>query len=162
RSKREWDGNGSMKPTHKTVALWLVLILLIASLFKVFDPSSRNRKEIRFSEFIEQDKQDNVADVTFKADKVIVGTLIASVTTDEKDSRKYCETIGDTNNDKVFEILESNNLIPNYERVEKTPMWQQLLISWLPMIVLFVVFFLFMRQIQVGGGKAMSFGKSKA
>jgi cell division protease FtsH len=40
--------------------------------------------------------------------------------------------------------------------------WQQLLATWLPMVVLIVLFLVFMRQIQVGGGKAMSFGKSKA
>ena len=42
-----------MKPSHKTVALWLVLILLFASLFKIFDPGNRNRKEITFSEFVQ-------------------------------------------------------------------------------------------------------------
>jgi cell division protease FtsH len=40
--------------------------------------------------------------------------------------------------------------------------WQQLLITWLPMVLLIVLFLVFMRQLQVGGGKAMSFGKSKA
>ena len=146
-----------MKPSHKTVALWLVLILLFASLFKIFDPGNRHRQEIKFSEFVQQVKDGKVAEVTFKADNLIVGTY-----KDPSDGRKYFETIGDTENAKVFEILEKNNIIPNYERVEKTPIWQQVLISWFPMLLLFVFFFVFMRQIQVGGGKAMSFGKSKA
>ena len=42
-----------MKASHKTVALWLVLILLFASLFKVFDPGNRHRREIKFSEFVQ-------------------------------------------------------------------------------------------------------------
>src|SRR5690606_8986488 len=40
--------------------------------------------------------------------------------------------------------------------------WQQILISWFPMLLILLFFFLFMRQLQAGGGKAMSFGKSKA
>ena len=147
-----------MKPSHKTVALWLVLILLFASLFKIFDPGNRHRKTIKFSEFVGQVKEGKVADVTFKADNDIVGTYKDA----GPDGSKGFETVGDTENAKVFEILEKNNIIPNYERAEKTPIWQQVLISWFPMLLLFVFFFLFMRQIQVGGGKAMSFGKSKA
>ncbi|MEK6706460.1 MAG: ATP-dependent zinc metalloprotease FtsH [Bdellovibrionota bacterium] len=147
-----------MKPSHKTVALWLVLILLFASLFKVFDSGSRNRKEIKFSEFVQFVKDGKVTDITFKADNLIVGTFKEA----QSDGRKYFETFGDTENSKVFEILEKNNIIPNYERNEKTPIWQQVLISWFPMLLLFVFFFIFMRQIQIGGGKAMSFGKSKA
>ncbi|MGK5087563.1 ATP-dependent zinc metalloprotease FtsH [Bdellovibrionota bacterium FG-2] len=147
-----------MKPSHKTVALWLVLILLFASLFKVFDPGNRTRRDIRFSEFVQAVKDGKVADVTFKSDNLIVGNFKDA----GSDGKKTFETIGDTENAKVFEILEKNNLIPNYERAEKTPVWQQVLISWFPMLLLFVFFFLFMRQIQVGGGKAMSFGKSKA
>ncbi len=147
-----------MKPNHKTVALWLVLILLFASLFKVFDPVNRQRREIKFSEFVQLVKEGKVADVTFKAENLIVGNFKEP----GQDGKKQFETVGATENSKVFEILEKNNIIPNYERAEKTPVWQQVLISWFPMLLLFVFFFLFMRQIQVGGGKAMSFGKSKA
>ncbi|MFZ9595865.1 MAG: ATP-dependent zinc metalloprotease FtsH [Bdellovibrionia bacterium] len=148
-----------MKPSQKTVALWIVFILLFASLFKVFETGNRHRREIKFSEFVQLVKDGKVSDVTFKADNLIVGALKDS---QGNEGKKYFETIGDTENAKVFEILEKNNIIPNYERAEKTPIWQQMLISWFPMLLLFVVFFLFMRQIQVGGGKAMSFGKSKA
>jgi cell division protease FtsH len=148
-----------MKPSQKTVALWLVLILLFASLFKVFDTGSRHRKEIKFSEFVQYVKDGKVTEVTFKADNLIVGAFKEGTSSD---GRKLFETIGDTENAKVFEILEKNNIIPNYDRVERTPVWQQVLISWFPLLLLFVFFFLFMRQIQVGGGKAMSFGKSKA
>ena len=132
-----------MKPSHKTVALWLVLILLFASLFKVFDPGNRHRREIKFSEFVAMVKEGKVADVTFKQDNTITGTFKEAA----PDGRKFFETVGDTSNPKVFEILEKSSIVPNYERVEKTPVWQQLLLSWLPMLLLFGFFFIFMRQI---------------
>jgi cell division protease FtsH len=134
------------------------MILLFASLFKFFDPGSRNRKDIKFSEFIQYVKDGKVQDVTFKADNIITGNLKEP----GADGRTTFETVGATENAKVFEILEKHEIIPNYERAEKTPIWQQILISWFPMLLLFVFFFLFMRQLQAGGGRAMSFGKSKA
>src|SRR6185437_11518485 len=115
--------------------------------------------DIKFSEFIAQVEAGNVKDVTFKADDLITGTLKTPL---DKENGDRFETVGDTANPKIFEILEDHHIIPNYERAEKTPIWQQVLISWFPMLLLFVFFFLFMRQIQIGGGKAMSFGKSKA
>jgi cell division protease FtsH len=148
-----------MKPAHKTVALWLVLILLFASLFKIFDPGNHHRSEIKFSQFIGDVKEGRIAEVTFKADNLIVGSYKEPGPDGHK---RFFETVGDTENAKVFDILEKNNIIPDYERAEKTPFWQQVLVSWFPMVLLFVLFFLFMRQIQAGGGKAMSFGKSKA
>ena len=147
-----------MKPSQKTLALWLVLILFVTGLFKVIDTGSRHRREIKFSEFVQYVKEGKVTDVTFKADNMIVGAFKDA----PSDGKKYFETVGDTENAKVFEILEKNNIIPNYERLERTPIWQQVLISWVPMLLLLVIIFVFMRQIQVGGGKAMSFGKSKA
>lgn len=147
-----------MKPSHKTFALWIVLLLLFASLFKVLDPGSHHRREVKFNEFITMVREGKVEEVTFKSDNIIVGTLKEA----GADGQKSFETVGDTSNAKVFDLLEQNKIIPNYERAERTPVWQQVLISWFPMLLLFLFFFVFMRQIQVGGGKAMSFGKSKA
>jgi cell division protease FtsH len=149
-----------MKPSHKTVALWLVLILLFASLFKVFDPGNRNRKELAFSDFITHVREGKVEEVTIKPDQnLVVGTYKERETDGRK---KYFESVGDAANPKLLEALDTGKVSYKYERAEKTPVWQQVLISWFPMLLLFVFFFLFMRQIQVGGGKAMSFGKSKA
>lgn len=147
-----------MKPSQKTVALWFVLILLFASLFKVFDPGNHTRREIKFSEFITYVNEQKIAEVTFKTDNLIVGTLKDA----GPDGRKFFETVGPTDSTPVYEQLQKQGLTPNYERAEKTPVWQQVLISWFPMVLLFIFFFLFMRQLQSGGGRAMSFGKSKA
>ncbi len=147
-----------MKTNPKTIALWLILVLLFVSLFKALDTGNRARKEVRFSEFVQMVKGGKIADVTFKAEDSIVGTLKEPAA----DGKKQVETVGDTANPKIYEMLVENNIYPNFDRTEKTPMWQQMFISWFPMLLLFLFFFVFMRQIQVGGGKAMSFGKSRA
>jgi cell division protease FtsH len=153
-----------MRASHKTLALWLALILLFASLFRIFsDPNSGNKQELKFNEFVQLLKDGKIEDVTFKSDNLIGGKFKVPEPGKPNGPQKlYFETVGDTSNPKVFELLEKNNIIPNYERQEKTPVWQQALISWFPMLLLFVFFFFIMRQVQVGGGKAMSFGKSRA
>ena len=63
---------------------------------------------------------------------------------------------------QIIEKLTKAQLPFQIARESEGGFWQQLLATWLPMVVLIVLFLVFMRQIQVGGGKAMSFGKSKA
>ena len=74
--------------------------------------------------------------------------------------RKF-KVIGDTG-DTTFNLLRKNGITPDYEVKEDHGLAMTFLISWGPMILLFVIFYFFLRQIQAGGGKAMSFGKSRA
>ncbi|MDO8519273.1 MAG: ATP-dependent zinc metalloprotease FtsH, partial [Deltaproteobacteria bacterium] len=71
-------------------------------------------------------------------------------------------TIGPAGSEKAVELITQSDARVEFKKEAETPIWQQLLFSWLPMLLLFVFFFFFMRQIQIGGGKALSFGKSKA
>jgi cell division protease FtsH len=64
--------------------------------------------------------------------------------------------------EQTLEKLNRANLPYEISREAEGGFWQQMLITWLPIVVVAVVFLLFMRQLQMGGGKAMSFGKSKA
>ena len=122
-----------MKSAHKTIALWLVILLVFAGIFKFIDSGNRHRTDLKFSQFIQYVKEGKVEEVTFKTDNVIVGTFKAG---SGPNGPRYFETVGDTGNAKVFELLEQNNIIPNYERAEKTPIWQQVLISWFPMLLI--------------------------
>jgi cell division protease FtsH len=64
--------------------------------------------------------------------------------------------------DEGYKFLVNNGITPNYEKGESGSMMQSLLVNWLPLILFVVMFVFILRQIQVGGGKAMSFGKSRA
>src|SRR5690606_12560633 len=62
----------------------------------------------------------------------------------------------------ITAALDQRGVSYKVKSKEESTFWQSLIISWLPMLFLVVIFFFFMRQLQAGGGKAMSFGKSKA
>jgi cell division protease FtsH len=147
-----------MKGFGRTAALWLSVILIFSLLIKAVDTNTHPRRTLKFSQFMELVQQGKVAEVTFRSEDAIVGTFKEPM----EDGKTTFETVGDTKNPVFTEILRSNKIIPNYEQAEKTPMWQQILVSWFPMLLFLVILFMFMRQLQAGGGKAMSFGKSKA
>ena len=136
--------------------LWIVVILIMAFVMKVLDPKTVQAKNINFSSFITAIEAGKVKEVTFQGDNIIQGKF-----NDGYDGGTYFELTGNTG-DETFRILKTAGIIPNYKREEKQGFLATMLINWLPMILLFVFFFFFLRQLQAGGGKAMSFGKSKA
>jgi cell division protease FtsH len=146
-----------MKGFARTALLWISILMISAVLLKAVDQGQKGKHTVSFPELVTFVKEGKIADVTIKSnDGAIMGTFKEAV-----NGRTQFESVGPSG-DAAFNILEKNGIIPKYELPEKTPLWQQILVSWVPMIFLFVIFFLFMRQLQAGGGKAMSFGKSKA
>jgi len=143
----------------KTLLLIVFVFLVSASLFKLIDPGSRTRKQIQFKEFVELLNAEQIEDVSIKPDNVIFGV---KKTPFEGTTSKTFETVGPSEGGQLFAMLQNKKITPNYERTEKTPFWQTVLLSGFPILLLFVFFFFLTRQLQAGGGKAMSFGKSKA
>ena len=151
-----------MRQSHKTILLWLLLILMFVSIYQLFTgPSKAQDEKIAFGSFM-QEVQNNPAHIK----KV---TIKGEHWTGEYADGKKFRTVGPgTVTGEVLKELDhagkdGKQSVP-YELEEKdeNSLWTLLLGSWLPMLALVFIFFLFMRQLQSGGGKAMSFGKSKA
>lgn len=145
-----------MRKQQKTLMLWIVVILIMAFVMKVLEQKTVTNKNINYSNFITALKAGNVKEVTFQSENTIQGKF-----KDGYESGSYFELVGPTDSDSR-KTIEANGIIPNYKKEEKQGFLATLLINWLPMILLFLFFFFFLRQLQAGGGKAMSFGKSKA
>jgi cell division protease FtsH len=142
-----------LKQSHKTILLWVVLILMFVSIYQLFNTPSKDRKKISFSEFIQRVEQGKVDSVKIKG-REHVGKMR------EPSGEKFV-TYGIVG-EKLFDKMKEHQVSVEYEKEEQNSFWQSVIISWLPMLFLFFIFFFFMRQLQAGGGKAMSFGKSKA
>jgi cell division protease FtsH len=145
-----------MKPQQKTLTLWIVIILIMVLLFKVSFDEQGTAKTITYNDFISAVENKRISNVTLKGKSTILGQY-----TPDFDSGAKFKAVGNTG-DNTFTILRDNGITPNYEEEEKQTFFTSLLINWAPMILLIVIFYFFLRQIQAGGGKAMSFGKSKA
>ncbi len=145
-----------MRKQQKTLMLWIVVILIMAFAMKVLEQKNVQSKQLNFSNFIAAVEAGNVKEVTFQGENAIQGKFKEGY-----ESGSYFELTGNTG-DETFRILKQAGIIPNYKREEKQGFLATLLINWLPMILLFLFFFFFLRQLQSGGGKAMSFGKARA
>lgn len=144
-----------MKRQQKTLLLWVVVILLMAFIMKHIDQGQRPARNISFSQFIQAVENNHVQEVTFQGESSILGRFKEGY-----ENGSYFELTGNTG-DETFRILRDKGIVPNYKREEKQGLLSTLLINWFPMIILFVVFYFFLRQLQSGGGKAMSFGKAR-
>ena len=145
-----------MKPQQKTLTLWIVVILMMALVAKVATEGKQGYKKIKYPDFILAVENKNIEDVTFKGKNTIIGKFKDTY----EDGARFT-LVGDTG-ETSFKILRDHGLTPNYDKEDQQGFFASLLINWGPMILLIVIFYFFLRQIQAGGGKAMSFGKSKA
>jgi cell division protease FtsH len=145
-----------MKPQQKTMTLWIVVLLMALLVGKVAIEDKKTYKRITYPDFIQAVETKNVSEVTFKGENRIIGKF-----KDGYEQGERFTLLGDTG-DTTFKILRENGLTPEYDEAEKQTFFTTLLINWGPILLLIVIFYFFLRQIQAGGGKAMSFGKSKA
>ncbi len=147
-----------MRQGYKTLLIWGMLIvafLVVWSLFNQRQPDGR----VQFSQFVQW--------IEKSPDDFKPGTLHISVNGNlgkfegEKKNGERFVTTGIVDG-QVLEKLNQKNVSYEILREAEGGFWQTILLTWLPMIFLVAMFLIFMRQLQVGGGKAMSFGKSKA
>jgi cell division protease FtsH len=144
---------------HKTFLVWVMLIFAFLVVWQLFSARPAD-STIPFSTFM-QNVEGNPDQFKKGAPiKVSVNGNVADIEGQWKDNSKFVTT--GIFGEQTLEKLNKSGVPYKVVREAEGSFWQQLLITWLPMVLLIVLFLVFMRQLQVGGGKAMSFGKSKA
>ena len=145
-----------MNDLAKNLLLWVVILVVLMSVFQGFSGGGSAKPELAYSDFLNQVKSGNVSDVVIQ-DQTITGTLQSgsafTTISPETDNRSMIGTL--IEHDVKFE-----GAVPR-----ETPLLLQLLFNAFPILLLIGVWIYFMRQMQGGGGGgrgAMSFGKSKA
>ncbi len=141
-----------MNSIYKNLGLWLVICVVMILLFQVFNQSKSPQKEINYSQFRQEIDQGAVKAVVLQGHR-IKGTYV--------DGSGTFRTIA-PNDPQLIPSLTKNKVDIQVVPEDDNPWYMTALISWLPMIFLIAIFIFFMRQMQAGGGKAMSFGKSRA
>ena len=140
-----------MSPFFKNLALWLVIGLIMVLVFNIFNQSQPMQKELIFSDFMTKVERGEVGEVTIKGSEITGrltdNTVFRTYTADDKD---------------MIALLRRQGVKITAKPVDGNPLWMQALVSWLPMLLFIGVWIFFMRQMQGGGAKALSFGKSRA
>ncbi len=143
-----------MKNFSKNIILWVIIGILLISLFNLFQNSSSNNqsKEISFSDFLIAAENGNISEVK------IVGNNVSGFFEDGRTFSTYSPNYPDL----VDKLNQSGVKILAEPSERSMHPVLSVLLSWFPMLLLIGVWIFFMRQMQSGGGKAMGFGKSKA
>jgi len=136
---------------QKNLALWLVISLLMIMLFNMMTQKESEQKQINYTEFLTAIEDGRVTNITFQGNQV----------TGLYDDGSKFQTHAPMDEDLIPE-LKNKGIVIEAKPVDDQGFWFTLLISWGPILLLIAVWIFFMRQMQSGGGKAMSFGKSKA
>ena len=147
---------------YKVFLFWLSLAVLGLVFFQFYEQSRKDKvKDFNYPKFIQALEEDHIVkdSIVFnETAKEIKGQL------NEKGKEIYGGTdflIEGNVGDKGFEIVRAKGINPSYVNKDKN-FWTSVLLSWFPLLLLFGIFVFFIRQIQVGSGKAFSFGKSRA
>ncbi len=142
-----------MNDMMKNIVLWVVIAVVLMSVFNNFGPQNSTSNEMDYSTFISNVKNGGVSNVEIQG-RTIEGKLT--------NGDKFTTYSPEYDPGLIGDLLD-NGVSIQAEPVEKTSLLMQIFISWFPMLLLIAVWIFFMRQMQGGGGKnPMSFGKSKA
>ncbi|NOY70396.1 MAG: ATP-dependent metallopeptidase FtsH/Yme1/Tma family protein [Deltaproteobacteria bacterium] len=136
---------------NKNIALWIIIVLISFMVYQIFNAPKQSEKELTYSDFISNVEGGRIKGVVIEKDKLIA--------TEVNGSHFNVYTPKD---DKLISILREKGISIKVKPPQQTPWFISLLASWLPMLLLIGVWIFFMRQMQTGGGKALSFGKSSA
>ncbi len=141
-----------MSQFYQKLALWLVFILILVFMWSYFSKTGQPAQKILYSNFIEGIEKGQIRTVRIQGEKV-TGQY------DGTEERFTTYTLPDS---ELAPMLREHNVRIQVDPPEKNSYLMQFLLSWAPVLLLIGLWVFFMRQMQNGGSKALSFGKSRA
>ncbi len=147
-----------MNQTVRTVLMWAVILVGVLLILQVLRGVSDTSQEIAFSDLLDRVAAGEVRQVLIKGEEIFISTQ-----SDEADPTKprYDHFTYNPGYDDLIEKLRDGHVVIEVEKPSDGRLLTALF-SWAPLLILVGLWFVFFRQMQAGGTKAMSFGKSKA
>ncbi|WED44714.1 ATP-dependent zinc metalloprotease FtsH [Legionella cardiaca] len=138
----------------KNLFLWLIIAIVLVSVFSNFGPRHTSAEKISYSNFLKEVDQGTISTVTIEDNKVIKGLT--------KNNHRFVTYMPMQDDALLGELLKNQVDVSGQEKQQESFLLH-LFINWFPMLLLIGVWVFFMRQMQGGGGRgAMSFGRSRA
>ena len=146
------DGHPVNQQFYKNMALWVVILVGMLLLFTMLRQEQDAPPELAYSDFIIAVEDGGVEKI------VIEDGHIDGVRVDGGDFKTYAPTISED----MLNLLKEKQVNVTAKPKDEGSFWRQMLIMWFPLVLFIGLWIFVIRQMQSGGGKAMSFGKSKA
>ena len=138
--------------------MWIVILVGVLLIFQVLRTHSSTNTEIAFSDLLDRVEADQIDRVLIKREQIFIRSTGAP---EEGPKPRYDLFTYDPGYDGLIDRLREHNVVIDVEKPSDGRVLTALL-SWAPLLILVGLWFVFFRQMQAGGNKAMSFGKSKA
>ncbi len=136
---------------YKNILFWLGAGIILVILFSVFQNPTTPVDEITFSQFLDHAEENEIMEVTITGNQ-IKGKFASGT---------EFKTVSPQQYDELVKTLREHNVNINVKDNQRNP-WYSYLFTWFPILLLILFWVFFMRQMQSGGNKALSFGKSRA
>jgi len=140
---------------YQKLALWLVFGLILVFTWSYFNTTAQPIREISYSDFVDEVRQNQVREVRIQGEE-ITGVYVGGEGVDGQ-FKTYAPE-----DPELISFLRDSQVVIEVEPPEKNSYLVQFLLSWAPVMLLIGLWVFFMRQMQSGGSKALSFGKSRA
>jgi cell division protease FtsH len=140
-----------LNPFYKNLSLWIVITLMFVMLYQIFSEQRLAETPVSYSEFLAMVADERVDEVVIQGQELTV-----------KDTQGDRFKVYAPDDPDLIATLRSKGVHIGAKPPAESPWYMSVLVSWFPMLILIGVWIFFMRQMQSGGGKAMSFGKSRA
>ena len=144
-----------MSQFYQKLALWLVFGLILVFTWSYFNTAGQPIQQISYSDFVEEVRQNHIREVRIQGEE-ITGEYVGGEGIDSQ-FKTYAPEDPD-----LIRFLRDSQVVIEVEPPEKNSYLVQFLLSWAPVMLLIGLWVFFMRQMQSGGSKALSFGKSRA
>jgi cell division protease FtsH len=145
------ERRNALNQSSKRIAFGLVLALVLLAIFSLFTKEYRSEPEIAFSDFLGSVERGDIEAV------VIQGHYVHGSYKNGAGFKTFAP-----DDPELVKSLRRTNVKIAAKPEDESPWYMVLLLNWFPMLLLVGVWIFFMRQLQVGGGKVASFGKSRA
>jgi len=144
----------------KTLSFWVLITLLAGTLFTYTSGSRDSAPTISYTQYREQLANNNVASAKIQGGSAIIGEFRNKVMINRRPVAKFTVRLPVANSEDEVAALTAKNVQIVSE--DRSPSFGSLFLMFLPYIIIFGIWILILRQMQAGGAKAFSFGKSKA
>ncbi|MGA2516298.1 MAG: ATP-dependent zinc metalloprotease FtsH [Thermodesulfobacteriota bacterium] len=140
-----------MSSLYKNLIFWAIIVILMVLLFQLFSKPRQTAVEKNYSDFISTVENNRVQEAEIRGRNIIWR---------DKEGRRFKTYAPE--DPEMIKLLRDKGVVINVKKEEESFSLWSILITSLPVIILVGVLLFFIRQMQIGGGKALSFGKSKA
>ena len=144
----------------KTLSFWVFILLIPVVLIQLAGPRSEATTEVNYTEYKTQLAKDNIKDVTVSAGKNITGTFRQPTVIGQKTAKRFSLQLPVANSQAEIDQLQARGV--TITGTDAKPNLLSVVVSFLPWLLLIGFYLFLFRQMQSGGAKAFSFGKSKA